>query len=64
MNQKGRLIFTGGTYHIQTLSTGNNAELIFQDASEVLIADKVETGNRNYIGPEDTMSVFASNIVF
>ena len=64
VEQKGRLIFTGGTYHIQNLTAGNNTRILFSGKSEVRLAGRLETGNQAVLGPEDTTAVRASDILF
>ena len=60
----GKLIFTGGEYHINKLSAGDDNQLLFQSGSEVRIKDKFDSGQGTYIGPEDTTTLSADEIVF
>ena len=64
VRKNGKLIFTGGVYHLASFNTGDNAQLLFQAPSEVRIAGKFDTDQGSYIGPEDTTSVSANQIVF
>ena len=64
VRKNGKLTFTGGTYHLASFNTGDNAKLVFQAPSEVRIAGKFDTDQGTYIGPEDTTSLSANQIVF
>ncbi len=64
VKKNGRLIFTGGEYHINKLTAGDDNQLLFQSESEVRIKDKFDSGQGSYIGPEDTTIVSADEIVF
>ena len=64
VKKNGKLIFTGGEYHINNFNGGDNNLLLFQSESEVRIKDKFDSGQGSYIGPEDTMTVSADEIVF
>ena len=60
----GKLIFTGGDYHINSFNGGDNNQIVFQSPSEVRIANKFDSGQGSYIGPEDTTTVSAKDIIF
>ena len=64
VRKSGRLTFTGGTYHLASLNTGDNVQLVFQAPSEIRIAGKFDTDQGAYVGPEDTTSQSANQIVF
>ncbi len=64
VKKNGRLIFTGGEYHINKLTAGDDNQILFQSESEVRIKDKFDSGQGSYIGPEDTTIVSADEIVF
>lgn len=64
VRKNGRLTFTGGTYHLATLNTGDNVQLVFQAASEVRIDGRFDTDQGTYLGPQDTTTLSASQIVF
>lgn len=64
VKKNGRLIFTGGEYHIFKFNGGDNNQLLFQSESEVRIKDKFDSGQGSYIGPQDTTSLSADKIVF
>jgi hypothetical protein len=60
----GKLIFTGGKYSINNLAAGDNNQILFQSPSEVKLAGKFDSGQGSYIGPEDTTTMSAKDIVF
>lgn len=60
----GTLTFTAGVYHLASLSTGDRVRLLFRGPSEVRIAGKFDADQDSYIGPEDTTSLSAGEIVF
>lgn len=64
VRKNGTLILTGGEYHFDSFNTGDNARIVFQTASEVRIAQKFDSDQGSYIGPEDTTSLSADKIVF
>jgi len=64
VKKNGKLIFTGGEYHINNINGGINNQLLFQGESEVRIKDKFETEQGSYIGPQDTTTISADEIVF
>ena len=64
VKKNGRLIFTGGEYNINSFNGGINNQIVFQSPSEVRIADKFDSGQGSYIGPEDTTIVSAKDIIF
>ena len=64
VKKNGKLIFTGGEYHINHFNGGDNNLLLFQSESEVRIKDKFDTGKGSYIGPEDTTTHNANEIIF
>ena len=64
VKKNGRLIFTGGEYHIFNFNGGDNNQLLFQSESEVRIKDKFDSGQGSYIGPEDTTTLSADEIIF
>jgi hypothetical protein len=64
VKKNGKLIFTGGEYHINNFTGGDNNLLIFQSESEVRIKDKFDSGEGSYIGPQDTTSLSANEIIF
>jgi hypothetical protein len=64
IKKNGKLIFTGGEYNINNIDGSNNDQLLFQSPSEVKIKDKFYTGKGSYIGPEDTTTLSADEIVF
>ncbi len=60
----GKLIFTGGDYHINSFNGGDNNQIVFQSPAQVRIADKFDSGQGSYLGPEDTTTVSAKDIIF
>ncbi|MFC2094063.1 hypothetical protein ACFLSH_00410 [Bacteroidota bacterium] len=64
IKKNGKLIFTGGEYNINKIDGRNNDQLLFQSPSEVKIKKKFYVGQGSYIGPEDTTTLSADEIVF
>jgi hypothetical protein len=64
LRMNGKLIFIGGEYHIKNLNAGFNTKIIFQSPSEVRIAGKFDSNEGSYIGPQDTSSMSAKDIIF
>ncbi|GJQ22167.1 MAG: hypothetical protein HBSIN02_25220 [Bacteroidia bacterium] len=64
VRKDGTLVLTGGEYHFNSFDTGDNARILFQGVSEVRIAQRFDTDQGAYIGPEDTTSLTADKIVF
>jgi hypothetical protein len=64
VKKNGRLIFTGGEYHINKLTAGDDNQLLFQSESEVRIKDKFDSGQGTYIGPQDTTTMSSDEIIF
>ncbi len=60
----GKLIFTGGIYNLRSINAGDNTHLVFRAASQVRIAEKFETGQGSFIGPETGAAINARDIVF
>ena len=61
---KGRLTFTGGTYQINSITGGDDAQFLFQSPTEVRIAGKFDSGEGTTIGPEDTTTMSADQVIF
>lgn len=64
VKKNGVLTFTGGVYHLNSFNGGDNAQILFQGASEVRVAGKFDTDQGTYLGPQDTTTLSASQIVF
>jgi hypothetical protein len=64
VRRNGRLILTGGTYHLSSFTCGDNVQLICQAPAEIRIAGKFDSGQGSSIGPEDTTLVSADQIMF
>jgi uncharacterized repeat protein (TIGR02543 family) len=64
VRRNGRLILTGGTYHLSSFTGGDNVQLICQAPAEIRIAGKFDSGQGSFIGPEDTTLVSADKIMF
>ena len=61
---KGRLTFTGGTYQINSITGGDDAQFLFQSPTEVRIAGKFDSGEGTTIGPEDTTTMSVDQVIF
>ncbi|HEY4612948.1 MAG TPA: hypothetical protein VII11_08205 [Bacteroidota bacterium] len=64
VRKNGVLTLTGGTYHFNSWNTGDDVQVIFQASSEVRIAGKFDSGQGSYIGPQDTTTLSADQIIF
>jgi len=64
VRRNGKLTLTGGVYHLGSLNTGDNVQILFQAPSEVRIAGRFDTDQGTSVGPEDTTSLSANQIVF
>ena len=64
VKKKGVILFTGGIYNVRSLDFGNNTKMLFGGPSEVRIEEKFKTGKKTYIGPQNTTTMSAKDIVF
>jgi len=64
IKKNGRLLLTGGTYHLKSITAGEDTWIMVQSRSEIRIADKFSSGEGSYIGPEDTTRLSAKQITF
>jgi hypothetical protein len=64
VKKNGRLTLTGGTYHLSSITAGEDTRILVQSTSEIRIADKLSSGEGSYIGPEDTTSLSAPEVKF
>lgn len=64
VRRNGRLTFTGGTYQVKSITSGDDARLLFQSTTEVRIAGKFDSGEGSTIGPEDTTTVTSDQLIF
>ncbi|HEX9829492.1 MAG TPA: hypothetical protein VGB10_04705 [Bacteroidota bacterium] len=64
VNKNGVVTFTGGVYHFNSWNSGDDVQIIFQAPSEVRIAGKFDSGQGSYIGPQDTTTITADQIMF
>ncbi len=53
----GKLIFTGGEYNVQSLSSGVYTHLLFQAPTTLRVAGRFLTGQGAIIGPDDSSSL-------
>ena len=64
IRKNGTLTFTGGEYHVASLTGGDDVRLVFQAPANVRIAGRFDSGQGDSIGPEDTTTVTADQIMF
>jgi hypothetical protein len=64
VKNNGKLIFTGGVYNLRSIDISARGELLFLAPSEVRVADKLNTDQNVYIGPNIKSRVGASSIIF
>jgi VCBS repeat-containing protein len=60
----GTLVFDGGEYDVASITTGEQASLLFAGPSQVRVAGRVLTGKWTTTGPDSGSSVGANEIVF
>jgi len=59
-----RLVFSGGTYNLKSLSASGKAKLCFKAPSDVRIADRLVIGPKSKVGPQLGSGIDASDIAF
>jgi hypothetical protein len=64
IKKNGRLLLTGGTYHLKSITAGEDTRVVVQSTSELRIAEKFSSGEGSYVGPEDTTRLRADDIKF
>ncbi|HEX5718560.1 MAG TPA: Ig-like domain-containing protein [Thermoanaerobaculia bacterium] len=64
VGRKGTVTFTGGTYHFRSITVDREAKLLFSDASQVRVQQKLSTKNLTMLGPATGAPIDASSIVF
>jgi hypothetical protein len=64
VRRNATVTFTGGIYHLQSLTTGDNVQFLLQAPSEVRIGGKFDTGQGSYVGAQDTTTLTADQIIF
>ncbi len=63
VKSKGRLVLSGGEYHIENLDIGSDAEVEFLAPTTLLIADKLSTGTKSNFGPASGLQLDAADIL-
>lgn len=61
-NQNAVVHFTGGTYNVQEINSGNSVDLFFDAPSIIRVADKLRISQNSNVGSEN--GVAASEIIF
>jgi hypothetical protein len=61
---RGTLILKGGIYNIRSLKVKHKAQLLFDAATEIRVARRVDTESQVVIGPHTGASITAADIVF
>jgi len=62
VDEGATLIFVGGTYNVNSIITGLNAKLLFDDVTEI-VTQELKLGDNNILGPSSSASIDSSNIV-
>ena len=60
----GILTLSGGVYNIKSIKLSKRGELLFADAAEMRVEEKVEVKKQTYVGPSDGSFIDASDIIF
>jgi predicted extracellular nuclease len=61
---KGVLIFTGGTYNVKSIKACIRAKLLFLAPTEIRVEERFDSDLLAYIGPSESASIGASDIIF
>jgi len=62
VDEGATLIFVGGTYNANSIISGLNARLLFDDATEI-VTQELKLGDNGVFGPSDSSSITSSGIV-
>lgn len=60
----GTILFTGGIYNLRSIDARDNTNLLFAAPSEVRVEGKVDSDLNVFIGPAQTASIEAADIIF
>jgi hypothetical protein len=60
----GTVVFSGGIYNVRSITTTDNASVLFDAPSEIRVEGKVFTGKNAIIGPSAGAPIGAADIVF
>ncbi len=63
VRNNGTLILVGGVYHFQSIQLGKNANLYFQDVSELIVNSYFRTQAGSMVVPEANSSIEANKIL-
>jgi hypothetical protein len=63
VERNGKLIFTGGIYHMTRLVTGYNVQLVFLEPTELRIASELRVGDENIVG-DDTLTSASEFMIY
>ncbi|NOZ75626.1 MAG: DUF5011 domain-containing protein [FCB group bacterium] len=64
VKDKGKLTLSGGEYHFKSLKLKKKARLRIENASQVLIVERLKAEKQSYIGPADGALIGPSSIIF
>ncbi len=64
VKKKGAVVFTGGEYSFTNFNFGDATSMFFVTPTEIRIADKFDSGQNSYIGPDPDAAITAADIVF
>lgn len=63
IDKNGKLVLTGGVYHFNSFVSGMKSSVVFESTCEIRIADKLDVGKESYIGPADTTTMSAKDMI-
>lgn len=63
VKKTGVLVFEGGEYSITSINGEKDSTILFDNASELIIEDKIKMGDRSFFGPSDNSDITASQIL-
>jgi hypothetical protein len=63
VDEKGTLIFEGGLYSATKIESKKEANLLFDSSSELVIQDEFKLDKESTLGPSQTSTISASNII-
>jgi len=64
IRQGGTVILGGGEYTFESIDCRNSSNLLFEDASNVCISNKLRTDNSTIVAPAEEAEITAKDIIF
>ena len=63
VKKQGTLIFEGGTYSVSSIKAEKETSILFDDATEIIVQDKIKVGKNSFFGPSEGSGLSASDIL-